>query len=779
MISRIHIAVRGAVQGVGFRPFIYRLAKEINLSGYVLNNSSGVFIEAEGTDVSLRRFLARIENEKPNLSVITSLEYSFLDPVGFKKFEIKESEDEEEVSALILPDIAVCTDCLNEMLNPADRRYMYPFINCTNCGPRFSIVESLPYDRPSTSMKIFKMCDKCRKEYEDPLNRRFHAQPTACPVCGPQLFLWDKSGNTISEKHNALLQTAELIRDGKIIALKGLGGFQLIVDAQNNNAVERLRKRKHREEKPFALMFPDLQFVKEICGVSAAEERALCSPESPIVLLKRRIEKLTAKIKISETVAPKNPYLGAMLPYTPLHHILMRQLNFPVVATSANLSEEPLCIDEFDAIKKLNGIADYFLVHNRPIVRHVDDSIIRMVKNREMVLRRARGYAPLPVQLDDYQNNMNSKTILAVGGHLKNTVALRKGKNIFISQHIGDLSTEEANKTFKKVIDDFKLLYNVKPGVVVSDLHPEYISTKYASSLAEEVFTVQHHYAHIAACRLENQVDGDALGVSWDGTGYGLDKTVWGGEFFLCSDHSFEHVAQFKKFKLPGGEKAIREPRRSLAGLLFEIAGTSFMNEFDDLIENKFTSAEAGLILNMLKKNINSPFTSSAGRIFDGVSSLLNICSKSSFEGQAAMLLEFHAAWEEINSYNFELLDGEKLIIDWRPTIVDLINDIRKEIPAGKASAKFHNTLANIIQAVANHFKMKKVMLSGGCFQNALLTERTIDILQKDGFKVYWHQRIPPNDGGISVGQIASYIMNNYNDKNISDNLFQTSKEII
>ena len=440
--------------------------------------------------------------------------------------------------------------------------------------------------------------------------------------------------------------------------------------------------------------------------------------------------------------------------------------------------EKPICIDENSALEKLKGIADYFLVHNRPIVRHVDDSIVRIVKNREMVLRRARGYAPLPIRLNDEQNKLSSENILAVGGHLKNTVALRKGNNIFISQHIGDLSTEEANKTFKKVIDDFLQLYDVNPNVVVRDMHPEYISSKYAVSLTEKVFSVQHHYAHIVACRLENQIDGDALGVSWDGTGYGLDKTVWGGEFFISSDYSFEHAAQFKKFKLPGGEKAIKEPRRSLAGLLFEISGISFVNEFSDLIEGKFNSAEAGLILNMLSKNINSPLTSSAGRIFDAVSSLLGICSKSSYEGQAAMLLEFKADWNEYGSYNFEIIEEEKLVINWQPVIIELINDLRKNLSVENIAAKFHNTLSNIILAVANHFNKKKIILSGGCFQNALLTERTIDLLQKEGCRVYWHQRIPPNDGCISLGQIAYYLMNNYTDKNNPNHEFQTTKEL-
>jgi hydrogenase maturation protein HypF len=758
MNSRLHIAIRGAVQGVGFRPFIYKLANELNLTGYVLNNSSGVFIETEGDEILLKNFLSRIETDKPKLSVITSLEYSFLDPIGYQNFEIRESK-EVGVSALILPDIAVCNDCLNEMLNPNDRRYFYPFINCTNCGPRFSIIESLPYDRPNTSMKKFILCDKCREEYENPSDRRFHAQPTACPDCGPQLSLWDEKGKVISEKHEALNQSIELVRKGKIIALKGLGGFQLIVDATNDDAVSELRKRKHREEKPFALMFPNLESIKKVCEISETEERVLKSTESPIVLLRRKTGIGNQGSGISDFVAPNNPYLGAMLPYTPLHHLLMRELMSPIVATSANLSEEPICVDKYEALERLDGITDYYLVHNRPIIRHVDDSIVRVIMDRELVLRRARGFAPLPLMINEKYNDQKALTILATGAHLKNTIALKKGNNIFISQHIGDLSTEESNKTFKKVINDFQLLYNCKPDKVICDLHPEYISTKHAKQMREEIEEVQHHYAHIAACRFENQLEGDALGVSWDGTGYGLDGTVWGGEFFLTDDYSYKHFAQFQKFKLPGGEKAIKEPRRTLAGILYEIAGNNFTSEFSDLINGKFNSAEIGLIINMLSKNINSPITSSAGRLFDAVSSLLGICDRSSYEGQAAMMLEFTAVSNENGFYPFDIKKENILTIGWQPIIISVINDLRRDVEPSTISAKFHNTLAEVILQVAEKSKMTKVILSGGCFQNALLTEQTISLLQQNNYKVYWHQRIPPNDGGIAVGQIAAYLM--------------------
>ena len=756
--SRIQINIRGAVQGVGFRPFIYRLAKELELSGYVLNNSSGVHIEAEGIETSIRTFLLRIEKEKPTLAIITSLEYSVLDPVGYTEFTIKKSEYNNGVSALILPDIAVCDDCLKEMFNPDDRRYRYPFINCTNCGPRFSIIESLPYDRPNTSMKIFKMCDRCKAEYENPLDRRFHAQPTACPDCGPHLSLWNENGKTISEKENALLEAAELIKQKKIIALKGLGGFQLIADASDDEVINTLRRRKHREEKPFALMFPDLNSIKQLCDISEIEERVLKSPESAIVLLKRKSGIKYPASGISEFIAPGNPYIGAMLPYTPLHHLFMKELNFPVVATSANLSEEPICIDEREALERLKGIADYFFVHSRPIVRHVDDSIVRIVKNREMVIRRARGYAPLPIQLNSKQNKFIDDNVLAVGGHLKNSIALKVKNNVFISQHIGDLSTDEANKTFRKVINDFKLLYNTNPPKVISDLHPEYISTKYAKDKSKDVRTVQHHYAHIASCRLENQIEGEALGVSWDGTGYGLDGTIWGGEFFLSDDSLYKHIGQFKRFLLPGGEIAIKEPKRSLTGLLYEICNKSFDNNSLEILRKYFQEKEIQIITNMMDRKINSPLTSSVGRLFDGVSALLGICSISAYEGQAAMMLEFIAEKNVGESYAFEINEDDILQVDWTLIISEIISDIKNKVGQSVISAKFHNTLTKIILGIAEKVEKEKVILSGGCFQNAYLTEKTIDLLQSKNFKVYWHQRVPPNDGGIALGQIAAYL---------------------
>ena len=756
MIQRLSIHIKGAVQGVGFRPFIYRLASSYQLKGYVLNSTSGVTIEVEGEKPILDEFLLAVEREKPANAIILSLEFSFLDPIGFAAFEIRESREETDISAIILPDIAVCKDCLNEMFDPADRRYLYPFINCTHCGPRFSIIESLPYDRPNTSMKTFAMCPDCQQEYHDPSDRRFHAQPIACPVCGPQLELWDAQKKVLAQRQEALLQAVMIIRDGKILAMKGLGGFQLIVAANNPAAIKRLRLRKHREEKPFALMFPDLDQIKAVCVLSGFEERLLQSPESPILLLKRLPPRQPGTEAPFQEVAPDNPNLGIMLPYTPLHHLLLHYLGSPIIATSGNLSEEPMVIDEHEAVQRLAGIADYFLVHDRPIVRQVDDSIVRVILGRELVLRRARGYAPLPVQIPDDHNTtyLSGHSQLGVGAHLKNTVALQKGHHIFVSQHIGDLSSNESLQAFQKVITDFQQLYDVKPVTVISDLHPDYLSSQYARQNYSQLLTVQHHEAHIAACRLENQLNGTALGVAWDGTGLGWDNSIWGGEFFISDDLSFIHKAQLRKFPLPGGDEAIREPRRSALGILYQIYGEN-LSLVDHWLRSSFNSSELSLLLQMLKKQVNCPLTSSVGRLFDALAALLNLRQQINYEGQAAMMLEYLADPAETGHYDFILTPGDIIMIDWIPLFEQILKQISNQVKPSLISMRFHNTLARIILELARFLQIEKVVLSGGCFQNAILLEKSVKLLQENGFRPYWHQRIPPNDGGIALGQIA------------------------
>ncbi len=787
---RLKLTVRGAVQGVGFRPFVHHLATELGLTGWVNNSPQGVFIEVEGPRARLERFLLRLEAEKPVRSFIQSLEASWLDPVGYENFEIRASETGGDKTALVLPDIATCPDCLREIFDPQNRRYHYPFTNCTNCGPRFSIIESLPYDRANTSMKMFTMCPLCQTEYNDPRDRRFHAQPNACPICGPHLELWNPAGEAVFGGHQALHAAARVIRRGQIVAVKGLGGFHLMVDARNEKAVQLLRERKQREEKPFALMFPTLESIKAVCEVSPLEERLLRSPESPIVLLRRRS---ILNSQPSTSVAPNNPHLGVMLPYTPLHHLLLAELGFPVVATSGNLSDEPICTDEHEALERLGGIADVFLVHNRPIVRHVDDSIVRVMLDRELVLRRARGYAPLPITLNPQLSTLNPQPILAVGAHLKNCVALSVGNQVFISQHIGDLETEPAYDAFCRVIDDFQKLYEAKPQIIAADLHPDYLSTKYAKEFVAQASRpvsktqtgglchvgVQHHIAHVLSCMAENEIVPPVLGVSWDGTGYGLDGTVWGGEFFLVTAENVERIAHLRPFRLPGGDQAVKEPRRSALGLLHEMSGSqdNLLLHMQHELRQTFSPQELTALKTMLEKKLNSPVTTSAGRLFDAVASLVNLRQKIRFEGQAAMELEFALDGIETDeAYSLPIVDCQlpietvsspvnkstirnpqsAIVLDWSPMIESILSNVKNGVSIGIISAKFHNALAEGIVAVAKRAGQERVVLSGGCFQNRYLTERTVRRLQAEGFRPYWHQRVPPNDGGIALGQVIA-----------------------
>jgi hydrogenase maturation protein HypF len=889
--TRLKIAVRGAVQGVGFRPFIFRLASQWKLVGWVNNSPQGVFIEVEGPCAALEKFLLRLEAEKPPRSFIQSLEASWLDPVGYAGFEIRESETGGDRTALILPDIATCPDCLREIFDPKNRRYRYPFTNCTHCGPRFSIIESLPYDRANTSMQAFTMCPQCQAEYGDPANRRFHAQPNACPVCGPHLELWRSGAGqnaanfsfkedqpcSAERSYEALCAAAKAIRDGKIVAVKGLGGFHLMADARNDKAVRLLRQRKHREEKPFALMFPSLAAVKAVCEVSPLEERLLRSPESPIVLLRKLVrpdpdplpqeresrtpslprqsttavdpsslecvgtedgcslspgERVRVRADVGQnlppvavSVAPNNPCLGAMLPYTPLHHLLLAELGFPVVATSGNLSDEPICTDEREALQRLGDIADVFLVHDRPIVRHVDDSIARLMLDRELVLRRARGYAPLPIQIDTVLPSFGHPLtagrgegrekgiVLAVGAHLKNAVALAVGGNVFISQHIGDLETEQANTAFRRVIADFEKLYEAQPQVVAADLHPDYLSTKFAREIVAQASSpagssgvpaagsspaargrsanppagglrylgVQHHVAHVLSCMAENELSPPALGVSWDGTGYGLDGTIWGGEFFIVTDKTAERMAHFRPFQLPGGDQAVKEPRRVALGLLYEVFGDAVFERKDLAPVAAFSNIELSALKTMLAKKLNSPVTSSMGRLFDAVASLTGLRQTMRFEGQAAMELEFALDGIETDeAYDLPIANGEvrtaargdarptgvpdsalrtpnsPLVLDWLPMVEAILGDVNAGLSIGKISARFHNALVEAIVAVARQAGQNRIVLSGGCFQNRYLTGRAVRRLQAEGFRPYWHQRVPPNDGGIALGQVIA-----------------------
>lgn len=818
--ARLKLAVRGAVQGVGFRPFVHRLAAEHRLAGWVRNSAQGLFIEAEGSRRELKTFLHRLETEKPPHSVIQNVESSWLDAVGYRGFEIRESEAAGAKTAIVLPDIATCPDCLREIFDPANRRYLYPFTNCTHCGPRFTIISSLPYDRANTSMRGFTMCPQCRDEYENPRDRRFHAQPNACPACGPHLELWESrriadgadeparrscqnQPRPLARDLTAMLVAANAIRRGQIVAVKGIGGFHLMADARNDAAIARLRARKYREEKPLALMFPSLAAIRDACNVSAIEERLLNSPEAPIVLLPKNEN---ATRRIAGAVAPGNPNFGVMLPSNPLHHLLMAELRFPVVATSGNLTDEPICTDEHEAAACLGRIADLFLVHNRPIIRHVDDSIVRVVLGREMLLRRARGYAPLPILLQTTETATPGdapQVVLAVGAHLKNSIALAVGRQMFISQHIGDLDSEKAHNAFRRVIGDFEQLYDVKPSTVSADLHPDYLSTRFAGGMKARQIRVQHHAAHVLSCMADNELAPPVLGVAWDGTGCGADGAIWGGEFLHVRGHEIRRVAHFRYFTLPGAEAAMREPRRSAVGLLYEMLGEEAF-DMDLPPFRQLSATELRACRTMLQRKLQSPPTSSAGRLFDALASLTGLRHLTHFEGQAAMDLEFAIRGADTREAyplplrsmlpggtscgnaslavkrmelgapgsNLQMGDcaGEQcgsasdiqhpLQLDWEPMIEAILADIRSQVPVGPISAKFHNALAQAIVRVAEYIGEPRVVLSGGCFQNRYLLEQTVARLRQANYQPFWHRRLPSNDGGIAVGQIIAAVGN-------------------
>jgi hydrogenase maturation protein HypF len=753
---RQRVEVRGAVQGVGFRPFVYRLAHELGLAGWVRNAPHGVVIEVQGAAERLQTFRARLRRERPPLSLIERVAVAQLPTYDGEGFEIRASM-RGEPTALVLPDIATCPACLREIFDPANRRYRYPFTNCTHCGPRYSIVEALPYDRANTTMRIFPMCDRCRAEFNDPPNRRFHAQPNACPACGPRLALWDGAGTALARDHAALLAAADAVREGRIVALKGLGGFQLLVDARQDNAVRRLRARKAREAKPLALMVASLTMARQYGRVGGVARRLLTSPQAPIVLLPRAGD---GAGDIAPSVAPDNPYLGLMLPYTPLHHLLMTELGIPVVATSGNLSDEPICTDEHDALGRLGGVADVFLVHDRPVAHHVDDSVVGVSAGREQVLRRARGYAPFPVRL-----KRRVPPLVATGGQLKNAVAVAVDRNVLISQHVGDLDTAQGLAAFERTVAGLQRLYDLAPAAVACDAHPDYAATRHARRLGLEVIPVQHHVAHVLACMAEHRLDGPAFGVAWDGTGYGDDGTVWGGEFFRVTDDRVERIGHFRTFRLPGGDQAARQPRRAALGALYELFGPGLAERGDLAPVAACSPAELGPLLGMLARGTNAPLTSSVGRLFDAVASVLGLRQVSAFEGEAAMALEFAARAASrrnvpVPPYPLPLAaaptDDGHFTVDWTPAVRLMLDDLRQGVGVPAIAAAFHEALADIVVCAAQRAGHDRVVLSGGCFQNRVLTEWAVARLREAGFTPYWHCRVPPNDGGIALGQVVA-----------------------
>jgi hydrogenase maturation protein HypF len=762
-VLRVRLRIRGAVQGVGFRPFVYRLARDLDLAGWVENTAEGLLIEIQGPAGALEAFQRRLLTEHPPLAHIDLTEAEERPPEYATEFEIRRSASNGAPSATMLPDAATCPQCLAETFDPANRRYRYPFTNCTECGPRFSIIESLPYDRPRTSMRRFTMCAACQKEYDDPADRRFHAQPNACRDCGPSLSFLDATGRRLCDHDEALVAAARAIDRGSVVAVKGLGGFHLMVDARNGAAVSELRRRKLREEKPLAVLFPDIHAIRKECHVGALEAQLLTSMQAPIVLLRRK-----APGCIAAEVAPDNPNLGAMLPCTPLHHLLMAELGYPVVATSGNRSEEPICIDEGEALKRLSSITDFFLMHDRPIVRHVDDSVVQVVARREQVVRRARGYAPLPVILPAGGGDRGA--VLAVGAHQKNTISLAVGDRAFISQHIGDLENAEAVRAFREVIGCFERVYRAVPQLIACDAHPDYLSTLYAGQRGIDLLPIQHHYAHVLSCMVEHGLSAPVLGIAWDGTGYGLDGTVWGGEFLTILPDGFRRFAALAPFPLPGGDQASREPRRAALGMLFELDGEAAPELHQNLLEPLFTALELEVLGRMLVRRLNTPRTSSVGRFFDAVAALIGIRGRSSFEGQAAMQLEYAAEGHApVRGYPYGIVPNPEplspgrpeasradYLVDWHPILRGILSDLGRDENRCRIAARFHRTLIEIIDTVAALAGERQVVLTGGCFQNRLLTEGAICMLRAGGHAPYWHQRIPPSDGGISLGQIAA-----------------------
>ncbi len=756
----VKISVRGVVQGVGFRPFVYRLALEHNLKGWVRNTSGNVEIEVEGDEETLRTFLGDLKAKAPPVARLEKVEAAFHRARGYTDFKICPSLAQEGKYQLVSPDIATCGDCKQEILSPADRRFHYPFTNCTNCGPRFTIIEDIPYDRPLTTMRSFKMCPQCQREYDDPLNRRFHAQPNACPECGPGLKLVDGNGDPV-ECHDVIEEAGALLKAGKILALRGLGGFQLACDATSEEAVNLLRARKRRPAKPLAVMVADLADVERHCLVSDEEKKLLKSPQSPIVLVRWK----RGSSDIVPAVAPKIKYLGVMLPYTPLHHLLLKEVGLPLVMTSGNLSEEPIAKDNDEALRRLRGIADYFLLHNRDIYARYDDSVYVVEDNVPRAIRRARGYAPYPIFLPH-----KSKQILACGAEEKNTFCLTKDDHAFISQHIGDMENEETLEHFENTIGFYKRLFRVEPEVIAYDMHPEYLSTKYALRVGQELglkmVPVQHHHAHIVSCLVENKVKCPVIGVAFDGTGYGSDGTIWGGEFLLADWRSYQRVGHLECVPLPGGVAAIKKPYRMALSYLYALLGEGF--SLEGLPLSKLNMNEIDIIKRQMKQGINSPLTSSAGRLFDGISALAGVRGEVEYEAQAAIELEM-IAFDELEGvggkpYPFSIVEEQGVkVVKLGELISAVVQDIRDQIPVSAVSIKFHRTMAQIIVDMCNIISrergINKVGLSGGVFQNRLLLKLAVAALHKEGLTVLTHRLVPCNDGGISLGQavVADY----------------------
>jgi hydrogenase maturation protein HypF len=772
------IGVRGIVQGVGFRPFVYALAVKHKLKGWVYNTSEDVRIEVEGEAEAVEQFERELETKAPPLAHIENVTIKYRPPRGYQNFEIRQSQAQAGKYQLISPDVATCQACLGELLNPEDRRYRYPFTNCTNCGPRFTIIEDMPYDRPKTTMRYFQMCPQCQAEYDNPRDRRFHAQPNACPKCGPQVELVDNQGNLVNT-WNAIAAASQLLKEGKIMAVKGLGGFLLACDATNDTVVKTLRQRKKRPSKPLAIMVTNVDEAKRHCDVSPEEEKLLTSPQSPIVLMRWR-----EGSSVSQEVAPNLQFLGIMLPYTPLHHILLRDTGRPLVMTSGNLSEEPIARDNDEALRRLSGIADYFLVHNRDIYSRYDDSVAIVERGTSQLIRRARSYAPYPIRL-----SFKTRQVLGCGAEDKNNFCLTKDNYAFVSQHIGDMENMETLEHFDTTISLYKRLFHIEPEIIAYDLHPDYLATKYAQELGKsglKLVPVQHHHAHIASCLADNGLEGPAIGVAFDGTGMGADGNIWGGEFLVADYRNFSRTGHLEYLPLPGGAAAIKRPYRIAIGYILTLLGE---NALDAVIASeakqsqpasigRVAETEMEVIKRQLERKINSPLSSSMGRLFDAVSALLGIRGEIDYEGQAAVELEMAALSSVIarrvsdeaisdvgESYPYRIVEDDGIrIVRLGDLFLAVIEDLHRGVSKGRISVKFHNTVARMINEmchlIADETSISQVALSGGVFQNRLLLRKTVSLLESSGLQVFTHRQVPCNDGDVSLGQavIANFV---------------------
>ncbi|MGI9417656.1 MAG: carbamoyltransferase HypF [Geminicoccaceae bacterium] len=747
--QRLRCTIEGRVQGVGFRPFVYRLAQDLDLTGWVANGHEGVVVEIQGEPAALDSFVHDLQAKSPKPARIERVRHEVSHLRDDTGFAVRSSLLDNGPRSLDLVDRVTCADCLGDIRDPASRRYRYPFTTCTACGPRYSILDALPFDRERTAMAGFTMCAACRSEYDDPADRRFHAETQACPDCGPALVYQDGESNTLAQRDDAIEAAAADLRVGKVVALKGLGGFQLLVDARNEAAVARLRERKRRPDKPFALMVRDFDQAAELATLLPEERDILTSPTGPIVIVERRSELL------ADTVAPGLPWLGLMLSTTPLHHLLLEALGFPVVATSGNLAGEPMAIELAEARKRLGKIADRFLSHDRPIRRAVDDSVQRLVAGRPMTLRLGRGLAPLTVTREG-----SARPMLALGGQEKAAVAIASKQGVVLGPHIGDLDAPSARAAHEKAATDLCQLHGIEPALIVCDRHPDYASTQLATRLGGPVRTIQHHAAHLFSCMADNRVAPPLLGFAFDGTGYGEDGTIWGGEAILVTGESWRRVASFRPFALPGGEMAIREPRRTAITLLLDAFGEDAFQRCATLMPIRSRRAsDLGVLKRMIETGLNTPRTSSVGRLFDGVAAIIGLRQITSYSGQAAIELEgrmSRMATSMTGAYPFDLEDdGTYMTIDWRPAIRALVNDVQNDRDVGAMAADFHNGIIEIMVNVAKKIGQPNIGLSGGCFQNRYLTEHAKAGLEAAGFTVHLHQNVPPNDGGLALGQIA------------------------